>query len=164
MLEVRLTKSNACKLKCKHKKAAQDLRWKAGRPPRPIAGRPGRPIAGRPGYYPGAAWGAAAVGAAAAGAAYYNNVTTTATASTCAQTNISTNTDQRAEAAIAQCQRRLTHFCLASPSARARQPSAHSPINVRSIPACLSAAPAPGSAITWRVPDQRRRSHAIRIA
>ena len=73
MLEVRLTKSNACKLKCKHKKAAQDLRWKAGRPPRPIAGRPGRPIAGRPGYYPGAAWGAAAVGAAGAGAAYYNN-------------------------------------------------------------------------------------------
>jgi hypothetical protein len=29
MLEVRLTKSNACKLKYKHKKAAQDLREKA---------------------------------------------------------------------------------------------------------------------------------------
>jgi hypothetical protein len=28
-LEVRLTKSNACKLKYKHKKAAQDLREKA---------------------------------------------------------------------------------------------------------------------------------------
>jgi hypothetical protein len=29
ILEVRLTKSNACKLKYKHKKAAQDLREKA---------------------------------------------------------------------------------------------------------------------------------------
>jgi hypothetical protein len=29
MLAVRLTKSNACKLKYKHKKAAQDLREKA---------------------------------------------------------------------------------------------------------------------------------------
>jgi hypothetical protein len=29
MLEVHLTKSNACKLKYKHKKAAQDLREKA---------------------------------------------------------------------------------------------------------------------------------------